>query len=192
MKIVPVNDQVSLAFLLFGNKNIVNENNIKSKSSKLKEYIERQRRHNHEFIMNILGENHGAVTGNAARFSHDILMNKKYHKHVALIKQSMMNNNICNQYNSNENIIKQWIIHFAGQGIKGQMITRFLNFKKKYLNDELTRKDMHHVNEMVRQRSHGIKHCKHYADVAKYHNITFEQAVRRVDKREYAKYRLEC
>ena len=161
------------------------------------------------------------VTWNQAKYNHDYLLDKKYFNHIAFVKQSMMNNNIWSNYNryNTSDIMKQWIIHFSGQGSKrNELIQLFVDYKNEF---ECNRNSSHSYNynnytntkcvvglkmssvmkdiiqnypfnrEMNRKYGKMFDFCKQQVFDGR-NNFSVEKCIQAIDYRHYDNLTLQC
>ena len=216
MKLGHTKNQIALGILLFGgneNLNILKRLSNCSDSnrqlafeltSKLVENLNRMKQFNSSFHNNIFAENFGAVTQFQATYSHNVLLSQQFGNNIAFVKQGLMNSNIWNQFNNIDNVLKQWIMHFAGQGavVRFQMISIFLHYKQDYryyidylqLNNPPTRNLMKQQDKILKKYvQNNCFSLKKKADMFAYalqRRVSFEKAMEILDKRNYAKYNI--
>ena len=214
----PMNDQTSLKIALFGNKNIISKfskiltdydidfdklhnksavisqitNTNQTDLNSIQEYMEKVGEQGMFINKNSQDETSWVpgVTANQARYNHDVLMIPMYHHHVALIKQSKMNNNIWNQFNKYQTnrLMNQWIIHFAGQKQRDKLLQIFCEYKQSYLQNNINVNQQRNMFDCIRKISTSAhkKTFSKYWQYSSQHDTSMEEAVSMRDARNYA------
>ena len=202
MKLAAMNDQIALAILLFGGdekilKFLSSDSKSQSKQLQLIENLNRMKQGKSSFQDSVLSENFGGVTQLQATYSHNVLLPDKFGNNIAFVEQRLMNSNIWNQFNNIDNVLKQWVIHFAGQGydIKSQMILKFLHYKQEYYTTQLQNKnEMRQAQRILKMfvENYCLKTARnvHIFEYAQKYGVSFEKAIQMLDKRNYTMYNI--
>ena len=202
-----MNDQVSLAILLFGNQTMIwnaigsshrnvhvfgaknqtlDMNSVRddydTKINELVAYLNENKQPTSKFILSVLHSNLGSVTETQAKYTHDVLLSNRYKSIVAFVKQSVMNNNIWNQFNNYGNMLGQWILHAAGQPsqFRQRLLDMFLNYKSNHTFEN-------HVEIRRNVRNYCLQSTKNFKlfKLAKRWNTSFDKTIELIDKKNY-------